>query len=93
MILSYEAQFTHAKYSNIKDTELLDHLVRRLKTYHSPYRQFGDIYVDGSKQEEQIQGHAKYFKAKSAMILDTTGFIAMATETFPNTLSSNILEM
>ena len=45
------------------------------------------------KQEEQIQGHAKCFKAKSAVILDTTGFIAMATETFPNTLSSNILAM
>ena len=91
--MKHNLQSTHVKYSNIKDTELLGHLVRRLKTRHSPYRQFGDIYVDGSKQEEQIQGHAKYFKAKSAMILDTTGFIAMATETFPNTLSSNILAM
>ena len=89
MILSYEAQFTHAKYSNIKDTELLDHLVRRLKTYHSPEHQFGDTKKEARRANSRA---CKIFQGQ-AMILDKTGFIAMATETFPNTLSSNILEM
>ena len=49
MILSFEAQSAYVKYSNIKDTEPLDHLVSQLKTHHLPKHESGDTYKEARR--------------------------------------------